>query len=705
MIENKTRVFTNQDKYLDRELSWLNFNFRVLEEANNKSHPLLERLRFLSICGNNLDEFYMVRVSGLRELVKNKTKTLSANGLLPSEQLAEINKYASELMARQQKIWRDLQIELSQAGIKVLSFAQTLEHDTTDLRARFMQEVYPILTPLAVDPAHPFPFIPNLGFAVAFQLSRVSDQKQLMALVPIPHMVKRFMELKRDKAAKYLVPLETIIELFPETLFPGFEVIASGAFRIIRDSDIELEEEAEDLIMQAEAALRERRRGEVVRLKVDADMPQSLRDFIRDEMDVAGRDLVVVDGILGISELSQLIPDDMANLKFKPFTPRFPQRIKDFGGDYFAAIRAKDILVHHPFESFDVVVGFLRAAADDPNVLAIKQTLYRTSHNSPIVASLIRAAENGKQVTALVEIKARFDEAANLKWARDLERAGVHVVFGFVALKTHAKVSLVIRREGKELRTYTHFGTGNYHPITARIYTDLSLFTANPALGRDAGKLFNYVTGYSVPLEMEKLIMSPISMKSTLLGLIDKEIEIAKSGNKGAIWAKLNALIDRDVIDRLYVASCAGVKIDLIVRGVCGLRPGVAGLSENITVKSIIGRFLEHSRIVCFGNGEGLPNKNAKVFISSADWMSRNLERRVETMVPIENQTVLAQILEEIMVTNFHDNAQSWYMNSDGTYSKHLPKDLKDIFSAHDYFIANPSLSGRGSEVKDSLKS
>lgn len=704
MTIEKPRTFTNKDKYLDRELSWLNFNFRVLEEANNKSHPLLERLRFLSICGNNLDEFYMVRVSGLRELVKNRTKVLSANGLLPSEQLAEINKYASELMSRQQKIWRDLQVELSAAGIKVLSFAQVLEHDTSDLRARFLKEVYPILTPLAVDPAHPFPFIPNLGFAVAFQLSRVSDQKQLMALVPIPHMVSRFMELKHERNAKFMVPLETIIELFPETLFPGFEVIASGAFRIIRDSDIELEEEAEDLILQAEAALRERRRGEVVRLKVDSDMPQSLRDFIRDELDVAERDTLVVDGILGISELSELIPDDMANLKFKPYSPRLPQRLKDYGGDYFAAIRAKDILVHHPFESFDVVVGFLRAAADDPSVVAIKQTLYRTSTNSPIVASLIRAAENGKQVTALVEIKARFDEAANLKWARDLERAGVHVVFGFVSLKTHAKVSLIIRREGKELRTYTHFGTGNYHPITAKIYTDLSLFTADPALGRDAGKLFNYVTGYSVPLEMEKLVMSPISMKPTILSLIQKEIDFAKSGKNGAIWAKLNALIDRDVIDKLYEASGCGVQIDLIVRGVCGLRPGVEGLSKNIRVKSIIGRFLEHSRIICFGNGDSLPNKNAKVFISSADWMTRNLERRVEAMVPIENPTVHAQVLEEIMVTNLHDNAQSWHMNPDGTYSKRGSDEGAAAFSAHDYFIANPSLSGRGSGTKDSLR-
>ncbi|MBN8648719.1 MAG: RNA degradosome polyphosphate kinase [Caulobacterales bacterium] len=697
-----THSLSNKERYINRELSWLYFNSRVLEEAEHMSHPLMERLRFLSICGNNLDEFYMVRVSGLRELVKNRTKVVSQDGLSPTEQLAKINEYAGSLMANQQKIWRNIQKDLEKAGFKVLSFHEALEMDTSNLRARFMEEVYPLLTPLAVDPAHPFPFIPNLGFAVAFQLSRVEDGKQLNALVPIPPMIPRFMELKRDKNTRYFVPLETIIELFPETLFPGFEVTAAGAFRIIRDSDIELEEEAEDLILQAEAALRERRRGEVVRLKVDVNMPQFLREFIREEMDVAPNDVVVVNGILGVAQLSQLIPDDRPELKFKPFTPRFPERIKDFGGDCFAAIRAKDILVHHPFESFDVVVGFIRQAAKDPNVLAIKQTLYRTSDNSPIVAALIEAAEKGKQVTALVEIKARFDEEANLKWARDLERAGVHVVFGFVSLKTHAKVSLVIRREGKSLRTYAHFGTGNYHPITAKIYTDLSLFTADKALGSDAGKLFNYVTGYAVPNDMEKLFMSPISLKSSLLGMITNEIENAKKGLPAGIWAKLNALIDRDVIDKLYEASSAGVKIDLIVRGVCGLRAGVPGLSENISVKSIIGRFLEHSRIVCFANGKPLPSKEAKVFISSADWMTRNLERRVEAMVPIENPTVHRQILEEIMVTNFADEAQSWYMQQDGTYLKKAPKEEKNPFCAHDYFIANPSLSGRGRATKDS---
>lgn len=690
-------------RYINREISWLSFNSRVLEEANNSSHPLMERLRFLSICGSNLDEFYMVRVSGLRELAKNRGKTLSQDGLSPAEQLVKINDIAGALMARQQVLWGALQAELRAQGFNVLSLSEALIHDTSSLRQQFMTDIYPILTPLAVDPAHPFPFIPNLGFAVAFELSRIVDGKLMKALVPIPPMVPRFLELKREGKIRYFVPVETVIELFPDSLFPGFEVTASGAFRIIRDSDVELAEEAEDLILQAEAALRERRRGEVVRLKIDANMPYELRDFIRFQLDVNVQDTVIVNGILGVAQLSQLIPSDRAELKFPPLKPRFPERIRDFGGDCFAAIRDKDILVHHPFESFDVVVQFLRQAASDRNVVAIKQTLYRTSADSPIIAALIEAAESGKQVTALVEIKARFDEEANLKWARDLERAGVHVVFGFVAFKTHAKVSLVVRREGKVLRTYTHFGTGNYHPITARIYTDLSLFSADDALGRDAGRLFNYVTGYAVPENLEKLILSPIFMKNKLLELIENEIKAAKSGESNGIWAKLNSLVDPVIIEKLYEASNAGVKIELVIRGVCGLRSGVIGLSENIKVKSVIGRFLEHSRIICFANGYALPNPKNKVFISSADWMSRNLERRVEAMIPILNPTVHRQILEQIMVTYLSDEAQSWIMQSDGTYAK--APILQNSFSAHSYFIANPSLSGRGKSNKAKSKS
>ncbi len=697
------------ERFFNRELSWLEFNKRVLDEAGNERHPLLERLRFLAISGSNLDEFYRVRVSGLHEQAATHITEISPDGMTPKEQLESINEAVASISKRQQSRWKELKLELDKECIRLVTANALTSADNEWLRSYFMRRIFSALSAVAVDAAHPFPHVQNQELVIVLDCERQGEgtPRRMYALVVVPNGIDRFIRLPESgcdtkKAGARFVAVETVIPLFAELLLPGFRSQKAGLFRPLRNSELEFQEKSEDLQKTLRRALVQRQLGEVIRLEISASLPESARRLIMEGLKIDREDLVIVDGLFALADVSQMIIGDRPDLLYKPFEIRFPERIAEYDNDCFAAISSKDIVVHHPYESFDIVLQYLQQAATDPDVVAIKWTLYRTSKRSPIVEALRMAREAGKSVTVMIEVMARFDELANLDWARQLEEVGVHVVYGLTQLdlKTHAKLGQVVRKENGELRTYCHIGTGNYHPATAKIYTDLSYFTADPATGRDVTKIFNYVTTYSRPNDLERMYISPHGIKSRIIEEIHAEIGHRKAGRPAAIWMKLNALVDNDVIDALYEASLSGVPVDLIIRGICCLKPGIAGLSENIRAKSIIGRFLEHSRIYCFGGGHGLPSEEAHVYISSADMMPRNLERRVEAMTAITNRTVHEQILDQIMIANLKDNLQSWKLRSDGSWERFRLAPGEEPFSAHEYFMTNPSLSGRGGALK-----
>ena len=686
------------NKYINREISWLKFNLRVLAEASNLKNPTLERLKFLAIAANNLDEFFMVRVAGIYTQIKDKVSFLSHDGLTSEQQLKNIIINTKKLLSNSNEAWSKLKIDLDKSGILFASYRDLNKSEKVRLNKIFRENIYPVLTPLIIDPSHPFPFIPNKGHFLVMLLNKRNKNKKFYATILIPQNIDRFINISNRADVKKYLSIEHIISNYVNYLFPGYRLNKYTSVRIIRDSDIEFEEEAEDLILYLEKALKKRRRGRIVKLEIRSNADPLLKKFVYKKLDVTEDEVYEMESFVGVHQIDQIYNKKNANLVFKSFNPRQVERLKQFNDDYFATIKAKDFIVHHPYETFDAVIQFLNQAAEDPNVIAIKQTLYRTTSDSPIVKALIQASEKGKSVTAVVEVKARFDEETNISLASTLEKAGVQVVYGFIKLKTHAKSSLIVRKEKNKLVSYVHLGTGNYHPINAKIYTDLSFFSSDKIICEDVEKFFNYITTYAEPKKLKKIILSPLFLRTKLYSLIDQEIENKSKGKHAEIWIKLNSLVDKAMIDKLYEASNAGVKICLFVRGICCLKPGIKGLSENIIVKSIVGRFLEHSRIFCFANGEMMPSRSNLAFFSSADLMTRNLNRRVELFIPIENSTVHEQVLDQIMLANYKDAENSWFLKSDESYEK-INVTAEDNFSAHSYFMKNPSLSGRGSSI------
>ena len=688
----------NNTFYINRELSWIQFNRRVLEESENNRNPVLERLRFLAISGSNLDEFLMVRLAGVKAQVDADVNDLSIDGFSPDEILKKIVFETRKLIQEQQYCWKKLKKDLKKNEIFIVKQKDLNKKQLASLKNYFINEIYPTLTPLSLDPAHPFPFINNLALTIIVNFES-HKKKKITSIIPIPESLQRFIVFTEEKLR--LIHISDVIICFLNHIFPNYKVLSYGSFRVLRDSDIEFSDEAEDLVRSFENQLKLRKFGKTIFLEIEERTPDNLIDLICRKLEIDGNFVELVPDMLEISSLEQLTKIKKSKLLWKKFEPRYPERLKETKNDCFLAIKKKEFIVHHPYESFDVVIQFLRQASRDPDVLVIKQTLYRTvRENSEIALTLIEAAESGKSVTAIVELKARFDEETNIRYSKDLEKAGVHIVYTFANMKTHAKLSLIVRKEKNGLQTYVHIGTGNYHPDNAKIYSDLSLFSCDKLICDDVQKIFNMITGYARIKEFDQIRVSPVNLKNSILELIENEIKNKKRGLNGEIWLKCNSLVDKEIIDKLYTASQNGVKIELIIRGVCCLKPGLPKVSENIRVKSIIGRFLEHSRIYCFSNGLNMPSKKNKVFISSSDLMPRNFERRYEVMVPILNSTVHKQVINQIMVTYLNDEKQSWIMDHLGNYKKSKFHDNSE--SAHDYFMSNPSLSGRGNAIKKS---
>ena len=704
--ENEPRVPADLDDpqwYLNRELSQLEFFRRVLEEAKDESNPLLERVRFLAIVGSNLDEFFMVRVAGLKQQTAAGVVELSLDGLTPAEQLAAIRKTVSKLLAEARDCYQDdLLPTLAEAGIHILGYPDLDHRQKAYVKKYFAQVIFPVLTPLAFDPGRPFPHISNLSLNLAV-LIRDPAGKERFARVKVPGTLPRLVPLRRSSGgvrkdgiaprSHYFVWLEQVIAAHLGALFPGMEILAAHPFRVVRDADMLIQElEAYDLLETMEESVRRRRFGSVVQLAVNKSTPVDIRDILRENLEVERRDIYTIDGPLGLSDVMGLTQIDRYDLKEPPFVPATPVSLNhDHDHDMFAAIRHDDIILHHPYDSFAPVVAFLQSAARDPDVLAIKQTLYRVGRNSPVVEALLEAATNGKQVAVLVELKARFDEESNIGWAKRLEAEGVHVIYGLLGLKTHSKIALVVRKEGDGVRRYVHLATGNYNGVTAQVYTDLGLFTCDEDIGADATDLFNYLTGYSAKHDYRKLLVAPINLRARLEGLIRREIEHQRRGGRGHLIFKVNAIVDRPMIRLLYQASQAGVQVDLLARGICCLRPGVPGLSENIRVTSIVGRFLEHSRIYYFHN-----NGQEEIYLGSADLMTRNLDYRVEVLFPVEDERLIRHLRDEVLVTYQADNVKARWLRPDGTYEHHLLTPGEAVVSSQAAFLQRALYDSRG---------